>query len=72
MLFLLTWSCAQAADREGGVRLYYGARTPEDAAYLDRFSAWEKMGVQVIPVYSQLGQGYVQVGSKPRTIVFQQ
>lgn len=43
------------------VTLYYGVRSPAAMAYADRLSSWsDDHGVRVVPVYSQLGQGYVQ------------
>lgn len=47
-------------------RLYYGVQTEEDLCFVDRFSTWEKNGVQVVPVLSQPSDswqgrtGYVQ------------
>ncbi|CAE8680827.1 unnamed protein product [Polarella glacialis] len=47
-------------------RLYYGARSEAGLAYADRFDAWRKSGVEVVPVLSQGGdswggrQGYIQ------------
>lgn len=35
------------------VKLFYGARTPQRMAYMDRFEAWHGMNVTVIPVISQ-------------------
>jgi len=46
--------------------LYYGARTPEQMAYQDKFDEWAKLGVEVVPVMSQPdaswkgASGYVQ------------
>lgn len=43
------------------VTLYYGVRSPAAMAYANRLSNWsDDHGVRVVPVYSQLGQGYVQ------------
>ena len=43
------------------VTLFYGTRSPDHMAYLDRAAAWEaEHGVRMIPVYSKEGQGYVQ------------
>mmetsp|Transcript_21071 Transcript_21071/g.44455 ORF Transcript_21071/g.44455 Transcript_21071/m.44455 type:complete len:289 (-) Transcript_21071:163-1029(-) len=47
-------------------RLYYGARTEADLSFVDKFPAWEKSGVEVVPVLSQPSEswqgrtGYVQ------------
>lgn len=47
--------------------LYYGAQTPAQMAYQDKFAQWESLGVSVTPVISQPGDsewagatGYVQ------------
>lgn len=47
------------------VTLYYGAQTQETMAFTDRFSMWESLGVNVIPVLSKDDsapgmKGYVQ------------
>jgi len=49
------------------VSLYYGAQTPKQMAYMDKFAEWEKLGVKVTPVISQAdgtdwdgATGYVQ------------
>jgi len=34
-------------------RLYYGVRTPEDLAYVEKFSDWEALGYEIVPVVSQ-------------------
>ena len=47
-------------------RLYYGERTAKDLCFVDQFSAWEKAGIEVVPVLSQPDDswqgrtGYVQ------------
>lgn len=47
-------------------RLYYGERTAQDLCFVDQFSAWEKAGIEVVPVLSQPDDnwqgrsGYVQ------------
>jgi NAD(P)H-flavin reductase len=47
-------------------RLYYGVRTENDLCFVDQFPAWEKAGVEVVPVLSQPSEswkgrtGYVQ------------
>ena len=47
-------------------RLYYGVKNEKDLCFVDRFSTWEKNGVQVVPVLSQPSDswqgrtGYVQ------------
>jgi NAD(P)H-flavin reductase len=47
-------------------RLYYGVQTEEDLCFVDKFAAWEGIGVQVVPVLSQPSPtwhgrtGYVQ------------
>lgn len=61
----------QLGTLDGGrsARLYYGVATPSDMPYAERFPAWEKMGIEVVPVISRpeevdggwLGRvGYVQ------------
>jgi len=41
--------------------LFYGCRSEDTMAYKERFSEWEKMGVEVRPVYSRAAQKeYVQ------------
>ena len=57
---LIESGAVDASAREN-VILYYGARTPQDMAYIERLSEWEQEhGVKVVPVYSSSGQGYVQ------------
>mmetsp|Transcript_22938 Transcript_22938/g.47707 ORF Transcript_22938/g.47707 Transcript_22938/m.47707 type:complete len:350 (+) Transcript_22938:169-1218(+) len=34
-------------------RLYYGASTPDDMPYAERFAQWESSGVEVVPVISR-------------------
>lgn len=46
-------------------QLFYGCRSLDVMAYQDRFSAWEKLGVEVVPVLSRApdfagAKGYVQ------------
>lgn len=54
-------SGALDANGRDQVTLYYGVRSPEAMAYADKVSQWEsEHGVRVVPVYSQLGGGYVQ------------
>ena len=57
------WSRAQrhsqAASRDKVV-LYYGVRNAEHMAYADQLDAWREAGVQVVPVLSEEGHGYVQ------------
>ena len=36
-----------------GVTLYYGAQTPDQMAYQQKFAAWEELGVTVTPCISQ-------------------
>jgi NAD(P)H-flavin reductase len=50
------WSGRSNADNSIGsrtCRLYYGERTADDLCLVERFAAWEKMGVEVVPVLSQ-------------------
>lgn len=57
---LIESGAVNAAARQNVV-LYYGARTPQDMAYVERLGQWEQdYGVKVVPVYSSSGQGYVQ------------
>lgn len=42
------------------VRLYYGAKDTAHMAYLKRIPEWELKGVQVVKVFSERGEGYVQ------------
>jgi len=39
-------------------RLYFGARSEGAMAYADRFEAWRKRGVEVVPVLSKGGDGW--------------
>lgn len=47
-------------------RLYYGCRTFEEMAYVNKFEEWEGLGVEVVPILSQPSgewngrTGYVQ------------
>jgi len=47
-------------------RLYYGCRSFEEMAYVDKFEEWEDLGVEVVPILSQPSgnwggrTGYVQ------------
>jgi NAD(P)H-flavin reductase len=43
---------------KSSVTLYYGAREPALMAYMDKFGAWEDVGVKVVPVLSQGGDGW--------------
>ncbi|CAK0827407.1 unnamed protein product [Prorocentrum cordatum] len=43
-------------------RLYLGARTTAALAYEDRFDAWRKRGVEVVPVLSRAGDGWAGRG----------
>ena len=49
-----------AGSGSGGrtARLYYGVQTPADLCYVDKFSEWESMGIQVVPVMSQPTEGW--------------
>jgi NAD(P)H-flavin reductase len=57
-----------AGSGSGGrtARLYYGVQTAEDLCFVQKFSEWESMGFQVVPVLSQPSPewngrtGYVQ------------
>jgi len=40
------------------VTLYYGCQTEAQMAYADKFSAWEKLGVKVVPVLSKPDEGW--------------
>eukprot|EP00803_Ostreobium_quekettii_P008613 evm.model.scf_199.1 EVM.evm.TU.scf_199.1 scf_199:7126-10460(+) len=51
---------ALALDRRQTAILYYGAVDREAMAYVDKLPEWESLGVQVVPVYSSSGVGYVQ------------
>jgi len=58
---------SDALEGVGSVKLYYGASTPEQMAYQDKFDAWSKAGVDVTPVISKSegtswdgATGYVQ------------
>jgi len=39
--------------KEKEVMLFYGAQTPEQMAYMDKFEEWEALGVKVTPVISK-------------------
>lgn len=39
-------------------RLYYGCRSFEEMAYVDKFEEWEDLGVEVVPILSQPGDGW--------------
>jgi len=45
---------------EGGrtARLYYGVRSTDDVAYIEKFAKWESFGVEVVPIVSQPAEGY--------------
>lgn len=45
---------------EGGrtARLYYGVRSTDDVAYVEKFAKWESFGVEVVPIVSQPTEGY--------------
>ncbi|KAK9819642.1 hypothetical protein WJX72_000634 [[Myrmecia] bisecta] len=47
-------------DKRKQVRLYYGTANPEATAYRELVSSWKELGVEVVPVYSDDEQGYVQ------------
>lgn len=57
-----------AGSSSGGrtARLYYGVQTAEDLCFVDKFSEWESLGFQIVPVLSQPSPewngrtGYVQ------------
>lgn len=49
----------QATNRSSST-LFYGARNKTLMAFDDSFSEWESLGVKVVPVFSQDGNGYVQ------------
>ena len=42
------------------MRLFYGTYDAESTAFKDLIPSWEATGVQVVPVYSSDGRGYVQ------------
>ena len=48
------------ADKRKSVRLFWGTQKPEMTPYQDTISKWEAAGVDVVPVYSADGKGYVQ------------
>ena len=52
-------SSDQASSRDKVV-LYYGVRNAEHMAYAEQLDAWRQAGVQVVPVLSEEGHGYVQ------------
>lgn len=52
--------CAWQAQERKSVRLFYGTHSPEMTPFMDIIPKWEAMGVQVLPVYSADGNGYVQ------------
>jgi sulfhydrogenase subunit gamma (sulfur reductase) len=39
-------------DGSRSCRLYYGERTAADLCYIDQYTVWEEMGIQVVPVLS--------------------
>lgn len=39
-------------------RLYYGVQTPDDLCFVDSFPAWERSGIEVVPVMSQPPAGW--------------
>ena len=41
--------------------LYVGARTKDHLAYASSIPGWEAAGIEVRPVFSEAGEGYVQV-----------
>lgn len=49
---------ADAGSGGRTARLYYGVQTEEDLCYVDKFPAWEDIGVQVVPVLSQPSEGW--------------
>jgi hypothetical protein len=42
------------------VRLFWGTQNSEMTPYQDTIAKWEASGVDVVPVYSADGKGYVQ------------
>jgi len=47
-------SAIESGALEGkSVSLYYGAQTPEQMAYQDKFDEWKELGIKVTPVISQ-------------------
>lgn len=48
------------ADKRRKVKLFWGTHDADSTAYKDNISEWEAAGVQVVPVYSADGNGYVQ------------
>lgn len=60
-----------ALSSANNVRLYYGAQTPKQMSYMDKFDEWKKLGVDVTPVISKAdgtdwsgAKGYVQDAAK--------
>lgn len=53
-------SGALQTDKRATVRLYYGTANGAALAFKDSLPAWEAAGVEVVPVFSEEGQGYVQ------------
>lgn len=52
--------CVSQASSRDKVVLYYGVRNAEHMAYADQLDAWRQAGVEVVPVLSEEGKGYVQ------------
>eukprot|EP00967_Tisochrysis_lutea_P031846 scaffold37612_cov38-Tisochrysis_lutea.AAC.3 len=56
------------------VMLFYGAQTPAQMAYMDKFGEWEALGVECVPVISKPGPdwdgaiGYVQDVARERGV----
>jgi sulfhydrogenase subunit gamma (sulfur reductase) len=55
-----------SASGSRSCRLYYGERTAADLCYIDQYTVWEELGIQVVPVLSSSDDdwngrtGYVQ------------
>jgi NAD(P)H-flavin reductase len=49
---------ADAGSGGRTARLYYGVQTEEDLCFVEKFAAWEGIGVQVVPVLSQPSEGW--------------
>lgn len=46
-------SALQFKESGRSARLYYGCRSFEEMAYVDKFEEWEELGVEVVPILSQ-------------------
>lgn len=53
-------SGALQAEKRKSVRLFWGTQNSEMTPYQDTIAKWEASGVDVVPVYSADGKGYVQ------------